>query len=180
MPSKTFTKRRMSLPPCDALPSHLTALCCGESPVFTARQCIAHANAWLAGEGLPLLTEDNAEPTRKVHRRKLVQTRIDEQVVRERQDKPRPPGLLQKAASFGKAMVKHAADGFRAASKEEQESRLVICRECEFYEPADGSCVKCGCCMQLKKRLRTSSCPIGKWGLATVPKDPPANLAEVP
>lgn len=34
--------------------------------------------------------EHNAEPTRKVHTGKLVQTRIDEQVVRERQDEPKP------------------------------------------------------------------------------------------
>lgn len=85
-PRPQLTSRFMPHPPCDALPSHLTALCCGESPAFTARQCIAHANAWRAGEGLPPLESINAESTAKVHAGKLVQTRIDEQVVRERRD----------------------------------------------------------------------------------------------
>jgi hypothetical protein len=146
-------------PPCDALPSHLADLCCGESPRFTARQCLAHANAWRSKEGLPPLEIINAEPTAKVHAEKLVKAPSPKQAKAK-------PSILAKAASLGKAMLTHAKDRFRTASAEEQESRLVICRGCEKYEPADGSCKLCGCCMKLKTRLRTGSCPIGKWGIA--------------
>lgn len=43
------------------------------------------------------------------------------------------------------------------------ESRLEICRSCEFYKPSRNQCKKCGCFMKLKTKLEEARCPIGKW-----------------
>ena len=43
----------------------------------------------------------------------------------------------------------------------EQERRFAICLRCEFFH--DSRCVKCGCFMALKSRMRSQSCPVGKW-----------------
>ena len=43
------------------------------------------------------------------------------------------------------------------------ESRLEICRGCEFYRARTNQCKKCGCFMKLKTSLENAKCPIGKW-----------------
>jgi hypothetical protein len=42
-------------------------------------------------------------------------------------------------------------------------SRLKICRGCEFFRPKTETCRKCGCFMKLKTMLENAKCPIGKW-----------------
>ena len=43
------------------------------------------------------------------------------------------------------------------------EERLNICKECpRFFKPT-GTCKECGCFMRVKTRLKSASCPIGKW-----------------
>ena len=42
-------------------------------------------------------------------------------------------------------------------------SRLEICRACEFFRPKTETCRKCGCFMKLKTLLEKAKCPIGKW-----------------
>ena len=42
-------------------------------------------------------------------------------------------------------------------------SRLEICRACEFFRPKTETCRKCGCFMKLKTMLEKAKCPIGKW-----------------
>ena len=44
------------------------------------------------------------------------------------------------------------------------ENRLEICKACPFYVGLTHQCTKCGCIMNLKVKLPTASCPIGKWG----------------
>ena len=44
-----------------------------------------------------------------------------------------------------------------------KESRLAICRTCEYFKPALEKCRKCGCFMRLKTELENAKCPIGKW-----------------
>jgi hypothetical protein len=51
---------------------------------------------------------------------------------------------------------------------EEKERRLSICRGCEFFKLSTlnshlSTCLKCGCALNLKTRLETEHCPIGKW-----------------
>jgi hypothetical protein len=54
---------------------------------------------------------------------------------------------------------------FKSPRSEDElrESRLKICRECEFFKPASQKCKKCGCFMKLKVTLEHAKCPIGKW-----------------
>jgi len=42
-------------------------------------------------------------------------------------------------------------------------SRLEICRACEFFRPKTETCRKCGCFMKLKTMLENAKCPVGKW-----------------
>ena len=42
-------------------------------------------------------------------------------------------------------------------------SRLKICRGCEFFRPKTETCRKCGCFMKLKTMLEKARCPIDKW-----------------
>lgn len=49
------------------------------------------------------------------------------------------------------------------SGEELKESRLAICRGCEYFKPALEKCGKCGCFMRLKTELENAKCPIGKW-----------------
>jgi hypothetical protein len=58
-------------------------------------------------------------------------------------------------------------------SEEEQQRRLEICRGCEFFTPnietlseskrKQERCIKCGCFMNFKAKLRSQHCPINRW-----------------
>lgn len=41
------------------------------------------------------------------------------------------------------------------------EDRLEICNNCEHFKK--NMCLKCGCILSFKTRLKHSNCPIGKW-----------------
>lgn len=42
-------------------------------------------------------------------------------------------------------------------------ARLKICRECPSLFKPTMQCKECGCFMRIKTRLKSASCPIGKW-----------------
>jgi len=42
-------------------------------------------------------------------------------------------------------------------------TRLEICKTCEWFRPKSQTCKKCGCFMRLKTTLEHAKCPIGKW-----------------
>ena len=54
-------------------------------------------------------------------------------------------------------------NGSPRSPEEIAESRLEICRSCEFYRKKTNQCKKCGCFMKLKTQLEHARCPIGKW-----------------
>lgn len=54
-------------------------------------------------------------------------------------------------------------NGSPRTPEEIAESRLEICRNCEFYRKRTNQCKKCGCFMKLKTKLEEARCPIGKW-----------------
>jgi len=70
--------------------------------------------------------------------------------------------------SLGKDMGKWAISGLPVVNENQLESRLAICKRCEFWNASGfsgtGSCTKCGCSTQAKLRMATSKCPIDKWG----------------
>jgi len=43
------------------------------------------------------------------------------------------------------------------------EYRIENCVNCPSFQPERSRCLKCGCFMNIKARLVTSKCPIGKW-----------------
>jgi hypothetical protein len=47
------------------------------------------------------------------------------------------------------------------ADLDEIDRRNSICAECEFNRK--NRCMKCGCWLQYKARLRAESCPINRW-----------------
>lgn len=75
------------------------------------------------------------------------------------------PGLVRKAGNFGKAVVKHVADGGGKVSDDVYFARLVICAHCDALDPEKVACthLKCGCRLLIKARWRTSRCPLQKW-----------------
>jgi hypothetical protein len=52
-------------------------------------------------------------------------------------------------------------DALRMASSEELVKRLRTCLDCE--NNAVGFCKLCGCLIQAKIRVASTSCPIGLW-----------------
>jgi len=77
------------------------------------------------------------------------------------------PSLINKALNFGDAIFEWAGSGFKTVSDEKINDRFSICRTCEFWDEKGflntGKCKKCGCSTELKLKLSTSTCPIGKW-----------------
>jgi hypothetical protein len=47
--------------------------------------------------------------------------------------------------------------------EEKANERLDICKGCPEFISLTKQCKKCGCIMPLKTKLKTASCPIGKW-----------------
>lgn len=50
-----------------------------------------------------------------------------------------------------------------AARKRVADERLKICNECEHFQKDNSRCKKCGCFMNYKSLIMSSSCPINKW-----------------
>jgi hypothetical protein len=76
---------------------------------------------------------------------------------------PDGPGLLTKAANFGKAIVSHVAAGRPAADAATVEFRWATCRACPMFDAAGVVCRACGCHLEIKIRWAEQRCPIGKW-----------------
>ena len=48
-------------------------------------------------------------------------------------------------------------------SEEVASNRMSICSECPRLIKFTHQCKECGCFMKLKTKLKTASCPLGKW-----------------
>ena len=47
---------------------------------------------------------------------------------------------------------------------EQQDERLSICKECQYFAPKQKRCKQCGCWLTHKVKFKISECPIQKWG----------------
>lgn len=94
---------------------------------------------------------------------------------------PHAAELLQRAKTYARALVKHAAGGFRVTQPEELERRLAICQRCPTEQFDGAGCRRCGCAisnsenaLRNKLAMATETCPDGHWGpdegLPTTPK----------
>lgn len=72
------------------------------------------------------------------------------------------PSARRQAINMVKAVSEHARSGWRTAPVELAESRMSVCRGCEFLTKTD-RCTKCGCHMLVKTTWVEQKCPIGKW-----------------
>lgn len=75
----------------------------------------------------------------------------------------REPGAVRRAINFVKSATKHIANGAKAASPEEKERRLSICRLCEAFNAKRSTCTKCGCFLSMKAGWQEQECPLAKW-----------------
>lgn len=163
---------------CDSLVGRLRDICRGHddagNPVLTPRQCNAYRRSWGLGD-LP-----NAEPTRKVHRRKLVQTRIDEHVVRERRDEPKPRREKPQRATLPPCV--YLGDVVREEGCRLCGGRRAIAavHGCSIH----GECTQSNYGLKVPGRFMQTCITCHDYseigGLATVPKEPTTNLPEVP
>lgn len=82
---------------------------------------------------------------------------------------PAEPGLIRKAANFGKAVIQHAATGFQNVTEEQHEERMKACRACEFFNGQ--ACNICGCNAEAKSWWKEQLCPHpagSRWPLVIV------------
>ena len=88
---------------------------------------------------------------------------------------PLPPvtTMIATAARAGMAEVSAIAHGQVSTSPEEQGVRRALCEACEWFTPnhpdsteeqrKSRRCVKCGCYMDHKIKLRSAHCPVQRW-----------------
>ncbi len=74
-----------------------------------------------------------------------------------------PPTLIDRVKTVTKAVVNYVMSGGPNVNDEEKERRMSICRECPFFVHESQTCKECTCAMNLKTRMESEHCPIGKW-----------------
>lgn len=102
----------------------------------------------------------------KVAQRQINNPQPENNKIELQQNNQSEPNILQKAQNFGKAVVKHAQNGFINVATNIKQERLDICKSCEFYNstnPDNPTCNKCGCFLKIKTGWASEKCPIGKW-----------------
>ena len=65
--------------------------------------------------------------------------------------------------SFIKSMWKWALSGFKVSDGELAANSERICKACEHYLEVRDKCLECGCFMALKRKIKNTNCPVGKW-----------------
>lgn len=71
------------------------------------------------------------------------------------------PGAVAMAGNLGKSLIEWSASGFKTCEGDELKKRLELCSSCQYL--INKRCLKCGCFVEVKTRLATSKCPVGKW-----------------
>ena len=71
---------------------------------------------------------------------------------------------VQEFVQFAGEMVKVGKHAFQHGSVivplEEKKRRMIICSKCPYYEIEKNKCGICGCKMEWKSLLTTSTCPL--------------------
>jgi len=93
-----------------------------------------------------------------------------------KEENTRLPSMMQMAKNAATSAMQEAKAVINQeppVSDEEEANRLSICAGCEFYTPnipemseaeqKQNRCIKCGCFMNFKSKLRSAHCPVGKW-----------------
>lgn len=76
------------------------------------------------------------------------------------------PKIGKMASTFVKALKDEAisiASGEESIDQNTIDKRIDTCNSCDFFMKKNERCIKCGCFIKLKARMRSQTCPIGKW-----------------
>ena len=82
------------------------------------------------------------------------------------QFRPTPPPVPEMAVNLARAAADEAKaifSGALAVPHESIASRMETCRACEHFIHEQNRCALCGCFAELKARMRSQHCPVGKW-----------------
>jgi len=82
------------------------------------------------------------------------------------QFRPTPPPVAEMAVNLARAAADEAKAifaGALAVPHESIASRMETCRACEHFIRDQNRCALCGCFAELKARMRSQHCPVGKW-----------------
>jgi hypothetical protein len=60
-------------------------------------------------------------------------------------------------------MTEYSRRGLLVADEKKVNMRMELCSGCKMFEKESTRCKLCGCFMNLKIRLVSSTCPVGKW-----------------
>jgi hypothetical protein len=77
--------------------------------------------------------------------------------------------VIRKAINFTKAAVKHVRKGRPKATEAQVAERFAICEKCDYLNPDEMTCKKCGCGIKSvvgpfsKLAWADSHCPDGRW-----------------
>ena len=104
---------------------------------------------------------------RNLIREEMLNKKTEEQ-NNQKIDKPvSMPSWTQMAKNLGQSIISNvqsvAAGNALKISKEDADTRLAICKGCEFFNSQQERCGKCGCKMAVKTYLKAEKCPVGKW-----------------
>ena len=86
---------------------------------------------------------------RQIQNKKIEQQKSPWQEYKEKLGTTRPWDLLRPEAP--------------RTSTEEESHRRSICEECPRFLKATKQCLECGCFINLKIKLKDSTCPLKKW-----------------
>ena len=65
--------------------------------------------------------------------------------------------------NFTNSLINHSLNGFQNVNRETFQSRLEICKSCEFFDASAVRCKQCGCFLNIKASWASEKCPIDKW-----------------
>ena len=77
------------------------------------------------------------------------------------------PPKIQMAKNLGGSIKKNISTLLKgnkvAASDGKVKMREKTCLHCDWFEKEKLRCIKCGCIIPIKIRLKEESCPLNKW-----------------
>jgi hypothetical protein len=82
-------------------------------------------------------------------------------------NKPPMPSMGAMTKNLAQSVIRNvqsvAAGNPLRLTEQDANSRLEICKTCEFFNSIQSRCNKCGCFMAVKTYLKAEKCPIGRW-----------------
>jgi hypothetical protein len=81
----------------------------------------------------------------------------------DKSDRKPLPAFTEMASNLFTAAKDFVSDGGQLCDKQEYEQRLAMCAVCQYRN--NKNCSLCGCFIEAKAKIKSSSCPIDRWNL---------------